>query len=114
MSDLLKTAVKALDEKKAEHITVMDFRSVSPLADYFVICDADNQRKLNAISENVVDRLEEAGFTIKSFEGDEESHWVLIDAYDVVVHVFLREDRVFYGLEKLWMDVPRVAVDEFL
>lgn len=114
MSDLLKTAVKALDEKKAENIVVMDFRRVSPLADYFVISHADNFRKLAAIADNVVDRLEEAGYPIKSVEGDESSNWILIDAYDVVVHVFLKEDRVFYGLEKLWMDVPRMDVNELL
>ncbi|MBR2686030.1 MAG: ribosome silencing factor [Erysipelotrichaceae bacterium] len=114
MSDLLKTAVKALDEKKAENIVVMDFRRVSPLADYFVISHADNFRKLSAIADNVVDRLEEAGYPVKSVEGDESSNWILIDAYDVVVHVFLKEDRVFYGLEKLWMDVPRMDVNELL
>ena len=113
MDELLKTAVKACEEKLAEHITVLDFRNVSPICDYFVICDVDNNRKLLAVCDNVEDRLAEAGYDTR-IEGDKDSSWILIDAHDVCVHVFLRENRAFYNLEKLWMDVPRVNPDEIV
>ena len=114
MDEMLKVAVKALDEKKAENITVLDFRGYNPLCDYFVISDVDNLRKLNAVTENVTDRLEEAGYTIRRVEGGKESTWVLIDAIDICINVFTEDQRRFYNLEKLWLDVPRVDISEVL
>ena len=112
MSDLLKTAVKALDEKKAENIVVMDFRRVSPLADYFVISHADNFRKLAAIADNVVDRLEEAGYPVKSVEGYQSGTWVLMDCERVIVHVFHKDARLFYDLERIWSDGRVMSAEE--
>lgn len=114
MDDILKITVKALDEKKGEDIKVLDFRNKSSIADYFVICHANNLRLMNALVDNVIEKLEEAGYVIKNVEGDDSSGWLLVDAYDVIVHVFMNEQRHFYGLEKLWLDIPMVNIDEII
>ncbi len=114
MDKVLETVVKALDERKAEKIVAIDFQNTNPLADYYVICHGTNDRQINALVDNVIDKLEKNDFPIRSIEGNSNSGWQLIDAYYVIVHIFNASDRVFYGIEKLFIDKEMVNLDEIL
>ncbi|MEA5026343.1 Ribosomal silencing factor RsfS [bioreactor metagenome] len=114
MNELLKTIVKAIDDKQGCDINVLDFRTASPLMDYFVITHVNNHRLLRAIADHTIEQIEKAGYAIRAVEGTEDSGWLLIDAYDVIIHIFLLEQRNYYGLDKLWGDLPQVNLNEIL
>lgn len=101
-------AVKAADSKRAEDIVALDVRELSLLADYFMICQANSERQINAIIEEIIEKEEEAQVEVKRVEGKDGGKWVLIDLNDVIVHVFQTSERSFYNLEKLWSDAPLV------
>ena len=100
---ILEVIVHAISEKKGENILVYDMGQVSPFV--------SNLRQVHAIAHNVVDAIKEHGFTLSHVEGDAQSRWVLVDAKDVVVHVFLDEERDVYQLEKLYCDIPMIHYD---
>ncbi len=114
MNELLSIVVKAIDEKIGNEIKIIDFRNNNPLTDFFVIADVSNNRQMNAVIDNVVEKIEKAGYIIKAIEGQQDSGWQLIDAYDVIIHIFIKEERYFYNLEKLWADFPQVDINELL
>lgn len=89
-------------ETPASDTLVLDIHTLTPWADFFVICSGDNERQLRAITRDILDELEEAGFVPKRTEGNEHSGWTLIDFGDVVVHIFDLEQRAFYRLEDRW------------
>ncbi len=95
---------KAMEDKKAEKIKVIYIGEISVVADYFVICSASNSSQLEAIVDNVSEELAKIGVYSKKQEGNRNSGWILLDYGDVVIHVFLREDRDFYNLERIWSD----------
>ena len=100
---ILARVISSLEDDKAEDIVTIDLRGRSSIADYMVICSGRSSRQVGAIAEKLVDRLKtEFGRSCK-IEGKEQGDWVLIDAADVVVHVFRPEVREFYQLEKMWM-----------
>lgn len=103
---LLSIAYNAADDKKAEDIVVLNMEGVSLLADQFIICHANSDRQVQSIAKEVFDRASEAGFTVKRMEGFDSARWILVDLGDVVVHVFHRDERGYYNLEKLWGDAP--------
>lgn len=111
--EILETAIKAGDDKRAEDIVALDMRNVSLLADYFVIMDAGSERQVLAVVEEIEKQVEALGIE-GHVEGKKGSKWILIDFKDVVVHVFLKEEREFYNLEKLWSDAPMVDVHELI
>lgn len=102
--NLLELITKTLDDKKAEHISVLDFRSISADYDYFVLADADNPRLAASLSDYVVEAALLAGYTLHHIEESADADWILIDLHDVIVHIFLREGRSHYNLDKLWQD----------
>lgn len=104
MRTLLEVITTSLDDKKAQDIRVVDFRNENPLCDYFVIADAPSMRQIHALSDDVIDQVEKEGYKIKHIERQNDSSWILVDAYDVVVHIFLSEERGRYSLEKLYQD----------
>ena len=106
-----KIALCALT-KKAHAVTIMDLRKVTDMADFFVVCSGDSDTQVKAIADAVVDGMELAGVEAWHREGLTERQWVLLDYVDVVVHVFHKEARKFYGLEKLWGDAKTVAVED--
>ncbi|MCP9311876.1 ribosome silencing factor [Liquorilactobacillus satsumensis] len=112
--EILKNVVEAADNKKAEEIVALDVHELSYLADYFVIMQADSTRQVKAIADNIEEAVEEAGIKIKQIEGKNSGNWILIDLYDVVVHVFKTETRQFYNLEKLWADAPLVELSNWI
>ena len=105
--DLCKKIVSVLDEKKGSDIIVLDISEISVLSDYFVLVSADNVRQLDALK----DALEETvNLDNRKAEGESSSGWILLDYKDVIVHLFDKETRSFYNLEKIWSDAKRVEL----
>jgi ribosome-associated protein len=100
---LLALVLKSVDDDKAEDVVQIDLRGRSDVADYMVICSGRSSRQVAAISEKLADRLKQEMKTSVRMEGKETGDWVLIDAGDVIVHVFRPEVREFYQLEKMWL-----------
>lgn len=110
---LAQLAVEAAQSKKASNIVVMDMRSVSGVADFFVICTGTSDLQVKAILEAVRMHIREhADERPWHTEGHESLQWVLIDYVDLVVHVFSEEKRDFYDLERLWGDAPKAEISE--
>lgn len=104
--ELLISAVKAADDKRAEDILVLNMKGISLIADYFVICHGNSDKQVQAIAREIREKALEQGYDLKRMEGFDEARWVLIDIGDVVVHVFHKEERSYYNLERLWGDAP--------
>lgn len=101
--DVLRLVLASLDDDKAEEVVQIDLRGRSDVADYMVICSGRSTRQVASISEKLVDRLKQDLKLASRIEGKDTGDWVLIDAGDVIVHVFRPEVRDFYQLEKMWM-----------
>jgi ribosome-associated protein len=103
-------AVRAAEDKKAVDLTILDLRKAAAFTDYFLICSGTNARQIRAIADSVMEALAAEGVTPAHVEGYDRSEWVLLDYFDFIVHVFARETRMFYGLERLWGNAERVDV----
>jgi ribosome-associated protein len=104
----VSTAVDAARDKKAENVIVLDLRNAGGFTDYFVICTGNNARQITAIADSVRETLKnELGERPALTEGVDRSEWILLDYFNFVVHVFSRECRAFYGLERLWGNAER-------
>lgn len=108
---MAKLAYKALDEKKGEDIKVIDISEISVLADYFIIANGTNDSQVRALVESVEEELDKAGFEVKQREGYGLGSWVLLDFGSIIVHVFDKENRLFYDLERIWRDGKYVDVE---
>ena len=106
--DLAISAARAAAEKQAHDIVVLDVRDVFVLTDHFVIVSGSSDRQVRTIAEEVEKAIRNRGVRPVRREGEREGRWILLDFIDVIVHVFLDEDRRFYGLERLWADAPQV------
>ncbi len=109
---MAKTACDALSEKKAEDLRIIEISEISPLADYFIIATGANTNQIQAMVDAVDEELSKAGYQVKQIEGNRNSSWILMDYNDIIVHIFSKEDRLFYDLEKIWTDGKRIEVDE--
>lgn len=107
-----KLACEALADKKAEGIKVIDIQEISVIADYFVLADGENQNQLQAMQSAVDEALYKAGIHAKQVEGNSNSTWILMDYGDIIVHIFSKEDRLFYDLERIWRDGVVIAPEE--
>ena len=96
--------------KLAEDIVILDMRKVSSITDFFVIASASSTKRCQSIAENIEAGLSEKNKSVSKIEGYQEGLWVLVDAYEVVAHVFYRDIRKFYNLEGLWGDAPRIKL----
>ena len=102
-------AARIADEQRAEHVTVLDLRGKSSIADYFVICSANSTPHLRALRRDLLGRIkDEHNVDAYHKDGASDSQWVVVDFIDVIVHVFHPEKREFYALEELWADAPRI------
>lgn len=99
-------------EKKARETVILDIGKVSLIADYFLITEGANKIQVKAIADHLLEKLEEAGFTLLHKEGYDDGNWILLDYGSVVIHLFLPEARSFYKLERLWGHAPRLAAVE--
>lgn len=102
--EMMTIACKALDEKKANDIKVIDIEKVSTIADYFIIASGNNVNQVQAMADNVDEMLSKAGCEPKQIEGYRGGSWILMDYGDLVIHVFDEANRQFYDLERIWMD----------
>lgn len=109
---MVKIAYQALDEKKGEDIKIINLEGISVLADYFIIANGTNSNQVQALVDNVEEELHKAGYSLKQREGYSNGNWVLLDFGDVIVHIFDRENRLFYDLERIWRDGKEIAFDE--
>ncbi|MGQ0838066.1 ribosome silencing factor [Actinokineospora sp.] len=109
--DLALVAANAAADKKASDVIVLDVSDQLVITDCFVIASAANERQVGAIVESIEEKMRDAGTKPVRREGAREGRWVLLDFVDVVVHVQHTEERVFYGLERLWKDCPRIEFD---
>lgn len=109
---MVKIAYQALDEKKGEDIKIINLEGISVLADYFIIANGTNSSQVQALVDNVEEELHKAGYSLKQREGYSNGNWVLLDFGDLIVHIFDRENRLFYDLERIWRDGKEIAFDE--
>lgn len=108
---LINKIAEACDDKRAEDIIALDMNEVSLVADFFLICHANNERQVQAIARAIKDVMDEQDINVNRIEGFEQARWILVDAGDVVCHVFHKEERGYYNLERLWGDADRVPLD---
>ena len=101
---MIKTSVEALEDKKGEDIKIIDISEVSPIADSFILASGSNRSQVQAMADSVAEKMHRAGFSMKQIEGYDSANWILMDFVDVVVHIFDRESRNFYDLERIWKD----------
>ncbi|MGG0716414.1 ribosome silencing factor [Robertmurraya massiliosenegalensis] len=113
-NQLLTMAVKAADDKRAEDIVALEMKGISLIADYFLICHGNSDKQVQAIAREIKDKAVENGYDVKRMEGFDEAKWILIDLGDVVAHVFHRDERRYYNLERLWGDAPTLNIQSEL
>lgn len=101
-SKMVEIVYKALDDKQAVDIKVLDIREVTVLADYFIIAHGNNPNHVKALIDNTEEQLNKAGYVAKHVEGYNSASWILLDFGDVIIHIFGKDDRIFYDLERIW------------
>lgn len=105
-------AYNALEDKKSEDIRVIEIGNISVIADYFIIANGNSSSQVSAMVDAVDEALGKKGYEPKRIEGVHSSGWVLMDYGDIVVHIFSKEDRLFYDLERIWRDGNTVSLEE--
>ena len=110
--EFARIAIAALEEKKASEIRVIDISEVSVLADYFIIANGSNRPQMQAMSDEVSEKMEKAGAVLKQVEGYDNASWILMDFGDVIVHIFGEQDRLLYDLERIWRDGKQMDPDQ--
>lgn len=110
---MLETVIKALNDKKGENILAIDVSESSPICDYIVICSASNERQLLTLANNVDQELAKNGYDIKRIDG-KGSKWLIVDASSIVVHLFTKEEREVYNIEKLFEKLPSIDIEKYL
>ena len=104
---IAEIAANAAYDRKALDIVVLDLKGLSSLTDYFVICSGNSDTHVQGIAEIIEESLDEKKVRIWHREGEKRSTWILLDYIDVIVHIFTKEAREFYSLERLWGDAPK-------
>jgi ribosome-associated protein len=102
--DLAHRLAAVADDKKAHNIVILNMHGISTMADYFIICHGTSEKQVQAIAREIKDTAEIEQIDVKRMEGFDNARWVLVDLGDVIVHVFHKDDREYYQLEKLWGD----------
>jgi len=114
MRDALKIALKAIDDKKASDLVVLDISGIASFANYFLLCSGDSSRQIQAIADEVEEKLRALGLRPTHIEGYRNAEWVLMDYIDLVVHIFSKKARAYYDLERLWRDGKRLDAQKLL
>ncbi len=110
--EMAKLAIEALEDKKAEDIRLINISEISVLGDYFIIASGTNRSQIQALADNVQEKLGRAGMLTKTVEGYETANWILMDFGDVIIHIFDKENRLLYDLERIWRDGKQISKDE--
>lgn len=113
-TELAEICVKALDDKRADDLVGLDVRGISLVADYFLICHGNSEKQVQAIARGLKDEAQERDIHVKRLEGLDHARWVLVDLGDVIVHIFHKDERSYYNLEKLWGDAPSLNIAHML
>ncbi len=113
-NETIEVAVKALDSKRAENIRVIGIRDLTVIADYFIIANGTSTTQTKALADEVEYQLKELGKAPERTEGYQGANWIVLDYGDIVVHVFYKETRQFYNLERLWSDGESVDISHLL
>ena len=108
--DVLKIAAVAADDKKAYDLTALDISAIASFANWFLICTGDSSRQIQAISDEIESRLKEAGVRPNHIEGYQNAEWIVMDYFDLIVHIFSKTARAYYDLERLWRDAVTIAL----
>ncbi|WP_200411347.1 ribosome silencing factor [Virgibacillus salexigens] len=108
--NIIQLVAEACDDKRAEDIIALDMNDVSLVADYFLICHGNNERQVQAIARGIKDKMDEHDISLKRLEGFEQARWILVDIGDVVCHIFHKDERHYYNLERLWGDASQVSI----
>lgn len=109
--EMARIAYQALSDKKGEDIKIIDIAGISVMADYFLIANGNSNNQVRALVDNVDEELHKAGYTVKQREGYGSGNWVLMDFGDIIVHIFDKENRLFYDLERIWRDGTLVDIE---
>lgn len=112
--ELVKFTVKLLDNKKATDIDVLEIGEITSLGDYFVIASGSSNTQVKTLAGEIEDKLAEQGIEPKRVEGEQTAVWILMDYGDVIIHLFHRDTRDFYCLERLWADAKKADVEAIL
>lgn len=112
--EMLKIAYEALDSKKGEEIKILDIRDLTVLADYFIIAHGNNKNHVQSLIDEVERKLGEVGYTPKQVEGYQSGSWILLDYNSIILHIFDKEDRLFYDLERIWSDGKEINIDNLM
>ena len=112
--ELARALAEAIAENKGEDIHLLDLRGLSDIADWFVIANAKSRRHLRTLGQELIDKIREAHVGPFRAEGLNSESWIIIDLYNVVVHLFIPERRDYYALDDYWADAPRQIIDEEL
>ena len=108
MNEALRIAVNAADDKKANDLVILDISKITSFANYFLLCTGDSSRQMQAIADEVEKQLKASGIRPSHVEGYQNSEWILLDCMDLVVHIFSKNARAFYDLERLWRDAQKM------
>jgi ribosome-associated protein len=106
--ELMSLVVVAAEDKKANHIVALNLEGISMIADYFVICHGNSETQVQAIATEIRKQADMNGIRVRGLEGMDTARWVLVDLGDVVAHVFHRDEREYYNIERLWSDAKVV------
>ena len=107
-------AIQALEDKKAEDVRIIDISEISVIGDYFIIAGGSSQTQIRALCDNVQEKLERAGYPCRQTEGYDTANWVLMDFGDIIIHIFDKENRLLYDLERIWRDGKIVSAKDFI
>ncbi len=114
MIDALEIALNAADDKKASDIVAMDISEIATFTNYFLICTGDSSRQMHAIADEVEQKLAAKGIRPSHIEGYQNAEWILMDYIDLVIHIFSKNARAYYDLERLWRDGRKLDAGELI
>ena len=113
-NEILEIAVRAIDSKRGENIKIIKIDELTVIANYFIIANGSSTTQVKALADEVEFKLSQAGLEPKRTEGYQGANWIVLDYIDVVIHIFHKETRDFYDLERLWQDGVEISPEEFL
>ena len=107
--EMAKIALEALEDKKAEDIKLIDISNLSVIADYFIIAGGTNRSQIQALCNHVEEKLGKSGHPVKQIEGYDTANWNLLVFGDIIIHIFYKENRLIYKLERIWRDGKEIS-----